>query len=111
VDKPFGLEDPVTSSPPARLSKTGLILSAIKADILGALVALVVSVGVTFLWRALHWPGQLFASPLAFFLAMGSFFVWRSPLLRSRSWTMKVGYTLLFGVPGLLVGWLSALLH
>ncbi|MGA2262215.1 MAG: hypothetical protein ABSH28_12345 [Acidobacteriota bacterium] len=102
----------MTSSSPAQPSKTDLTPSVIKADIFSALVALVVSVGVTLLWRALHWPGQLFASPLAFFLAMGSFFAWRSPRLRSRSWTMKVGYTLLFGVPGLLVGWLSiALLH
>jgi hypothetical protein len=102
----------MTSSapPPAELSKTELAPFSIRAQLLGALVALVVSAGVTFLWRALHWPAQLFASPIAFFLVMGSFFAWRSPRLRSRSWTVKVGYTLLAGLPGLLVGWLCVAL-
>jgi hypothetical protein len=101
-----------SSPPPTELSKTGLAPFSIQAQLLGALVALVVSVSVTFLWRALHWPAQPFASSIAFFLVMGSFFAWRAPGLHSRSWTVKMGVTLLFGLPGLLIGWLGiALLH
>lgn len=99
-----------SSAPAADLSATAPDPFSVRAQLLGALVALLVSVGVTFLWRALHWPAQVFASPIAFFLVMGSFFAWRSPRLRSRHWSVKVGVTLLHVVPALLVGWLSVAL-
>lgn len=99
-----------SSPPPPELPKTGLTPGAMKAQIFGALVAMVVSVGVMFLWQALRWPAQRFAWPLAFFLVMGAFFVWSAPRLRSRPWPVKVGFTLLAGLPGLLVGWLGVVL-
>ena len=89
----------------------GLAAVSLKVQLLGALVALIISVGISALWHRMSWPASRFASPVAFFLMLGAFSVWKSPRARSSPVVVKVVIMLMHGSLGLLVGWLSGMLR
>ena len=78
---------------------------------LGAFAAVMVSVAIILLWRTLHWPGGLVASPAGFFFVMGLTFTYTKPRWRVLSLPQKLGIAALYGLFGAVaVGGINALL-
>ena len=81
-------------------------------QVLGAVIAAMVSAAAGQLWMRQQWPGQWAVAPAAFFLVMGITVVLTAPRLKQQSAGLRVAIALLYALfGGLVVGGIGKLLR
>ena len=91
-------------------AETDSVRQSMVQGAIGAVGAVLLTLGVTSLWAAKGWPGALFVTPATFFAVMGVTFAFSNAKWRERPPSFKLLVVALYGLFGaVVVGGLTAL--